>query len=187
MAKVSSVGTVGNISSTDGFNIQGGETSTRSLTVTGGNIELIGTESPYTYTFPSTNITIVGTSNSQVLENKTFTDSTTYFQDNVDNNKKLQFDISGVTTGNTRTLSAPDASGTIAVSGSMPTTFTSVAVSGQTTVSAGTNETLTFVAGTNMIITTNNLNKSVIFAASSTDSGAATSIESIAYSIVFGV
>jgi len=186
MTKVSSIG-IGAVLSSDGFNVQGGETNVRTLTLTGGNVELIGTETPYTYTFPSADITIVGTTNSQVIENKTFTDSTTFFQDNADNSKKVQFELSGLSASTTRTISFPDVTGTLAVSGSMPTTFTSVAVSGQTTVTAGTNETLTFIAGSNMTITTNNLSKSVIFAAAATDSGVADSTEAIAYSIVFGV
>lgn len=185
MAKVSSIG-IGVVVGSDGFNVQGGDTS-RTLTVSGGNVELIGTATPYTYTFPSADITVVGTTSSQVLENKTFTDSTTFFQSNSDNSKKIQFDLSNLTNSATRTISFPDSTGTLAVSGSMPTTFTGVAVSGQTTVTAGTNETLTFVAGSNMTITTNNLSKSVIFAAAATDSGAADSTEAIAYSIVFGV
>jgi hypothetical protein len=43
----------------------------------------------------------------------TIKDSTTYIQDDVDNTKQLQFQLSGITGGNTRTLTIPDASGTI--------------------------------------------------------------------------
>ena len=57
--------------------------------------------------------TVVGTTDTQILTNKTFTDSTTYFQDNGDNTKKLQFELSGITTGTTRTLTVPDANTTI--------------------------------------------------------------------------
>jgi len=52
---------------------------------------------------------------SQTLTNKTFTDSLTYFQDNTTNSKKLQFELSGITTSTTRTLTIPDLSGTIAL------------------------------------------------------------------------
>ena len=56
---------------------------------------------------------VVTTSSSDTLTNKTLSDSTTYFADNTDPTKKLQFQISGVTTGTTRTLTVPDASDTI--------------------------------------------------------------------------
>lgn len=57
--------------------------------------------------------TVVGTTDSQILTNKTFTDSTTFFQDDVDNSKKMQFQLSGITTGVTRTLTVPDNNTTI--------------------------------------------------------------------------
>ena len=47
---------------------------------------------------------IVGTSDTQTLTNKTLTDSATYFQDNTDTTKKLQLQLSGITTSTTRTL-----------------------------------------------------------------------------------
>jgi len=49
----------------------------------------------------------------QTLTNKTLTDSTTFLQDNLDTTKKLQFQLSTITTGTTRTLTVPDASTTI--------------------------------------------------------------------------
>ena len=57
---------------------------------------------------PSGNI--VDQNTAQTLTNKTLTDSTTYFQDNADNTKKLQFELSGITTNTTRTLKVPDIS-----------------------------------------------------------------------------
>jgi trimeric autotransporter adhesin len=42
-------------------------------------------------------------------------DSTTTFVDNADSTKKLAFEVSGVSTGTTRTLTVPNASGTIAL------------------------------------------------------------------------
>lgn len=42
-------------------------------------------------------------------------DSTTTISDDVDNTKKVSFQVSGVTTGTTRTLTVPNASGTIAL------------------------------------------------------------------------
>lgn len=54
---------------------------------------------------------------SQVLTNKTFTDSSTLFQDDVDNSKKMSFQLSSVATGTTRTLTVPNVSGTIVTTG----------------------------------------------------------------------
>jgi len=56
---------------------------------------------------------VVGISDTQTLTNKTFTDNLTYFQDNLDTSKKLQFQLSNITTSNTRVLTVPDANGTI--------------------------------------------------------------------------
>jgi hypothetical protein len=53
----------------------------------------------------------------QTFTNKTFTDASTYFQDEADNAKKLQFQLSGITSGVTRTLTVPDQNGTISVVG----------------------------------------------------------------------
>jgi len=52
--------------------------------------------------------TLLSLNATQTINNKTLTDSTTYFQDNADNTKKLQLQLSSITTGNTRTLSVPD-------------------------------------------------------------------------------
>jgi hypothetical protein len=51
---------------------------------------------------------VVGTTDAQTLTNKTFTDNTTYFQDNLDITKKLQFQLHDITTNNTRTINIPD-------------------------------------------------------------------------------
>ncbi|MGR3310669.1 MAG: hypothetical protein ACUZ77_07825 [Candidatus Brocadiales bacterium] len=58
---------------------------------------------------------VVGTTNTQTLTNKTFNDNVTTFQDNTDNTKKMLFQLASITTGNTRTLTIPDASGTISL------------------------------------------------------------------------
>jgi len=61
------------------------------------------------------NDTFVFEAHTQTLTNKTLTDSTTFFQDDADNTKKLQFQLSGISTGTTRTLTVPNNSGTIAL------------------------------------------------------------------------
>lgn len=56
---------------------------------------------------------VVGTTNTQTLTNKTVNDSTFTIQDEADNTKKLQLQVSPITTGTTRTLTVPDANTTI--------------------------------------------------------------------------
>lgn len=55
------------------------------------------------------------TKNSAVatLTNKTLTDNTSFISDDGDPTKKMQFQLSGISTGTTRTLTVPDASTTI--------------------------------------------------------------------------
>jgi len=53
----------------------------------------------------------------QTLTNKSLSDSSTYFIDEVDNTKKLQFQLSGLTTATTRTLTIQDANGTLELTG----------------------------------------------------------------------
>lgn len=57
--------------------------------------------------------TVVGTSDTQTLTNKSLQDSTTKFVDNSDSSKVGQFELSGVATATTRTLTWPNANGTI--------------------------------------------------------------------------
>lgn len=64
---------------------------------------------------------VIGDTDTQTMTNKTFTDSTTFFQDDGDNTKKLQFQLSSIGTGTTRTLTVPNASGTILQSGTAVT------------------------------------------------------------------
>jgi len=63
----------------------------------------------------------VGTTDSQTLTNKVITsptltvlDNAFTIQDNVDPTKQAQFQLSGITAGQTRTYTLPDANGTIA-------------------------------------------------------------------------
>ena len=67
-----------------------------------------------TIAIDSTVATLTGT---QTLTNKTFTDNTTFFQDEGDNSKKFQFQLSGIDTATTRTLTVPNVNGTIVTTG----------------------------------------------------------------------
>lgn len=73
----------------------------------------ISTSTTRVLTVPDATDTLVVAAFAQTLTNKTFTDSTTFFQDEGDNTKKLQFQLSGITTATTRTLTIPDANTTI--------------------------------------------------------------------------
>lgn len=75
----------------------------------------ITTATTRTYTMPDANTTLVGTDAAQTLTNKTITiaDNALTVQDNSDATKQLQLQLSGITTGTTRTLTVPDANTTI--------------------------------------------------------------------------
>lgn len=70
-------------------------------------------------TLPDATTTLVGTDTTQTLTNKTFSGTDTFvdsgvtFVDDGDNTKKMAFQLSGITTATTRTLTVPDASTTI--------------------------------------------------------------------------
>lgn len=89
------------------------------LTFVGGTgITSAVTDNTVTLSIDSTVATLTG---SQTLTNKSLQDSTTFFVDDADATKKLQFQLSGITTGTTRTLTVPNVSDTIAVIGTAQT------------------------------------------------------------------
>jgi len=91
--------------------------------------------------------TVVTTSGTQVLTNKTLTDSTTLFQDETDNTKKLAFQLSGISASTTRTLTIPNASGTIALTTDIPT-VNNATLTLSIGAAAATNNTVTVGTGT---------------------------------------
>lgn len=95
-----------------------------------------------TLTLPTSTDTLVGRATTDTLSNKTLDNTSTItvkdsvftIQDNSDTTKQLQFQLSGITSGQTRTLTIPDSSGTIGLSGA--------------TVLAVTTKTTTYTATT---------------------------------------
>lgn len=77
----------------------------------------IATATTRVITVPDASLTLVGTSTTQTLTNKTFTDSSTSFADNTDPTKIAQFQCSGIATATTRTYTLPNADGTFALIG----------------------------------------------------------------------
>ena len=74
--------------------------------------------SEITITLPSSTGTLANLSD--VTGNTEFADNTFRIQDNGDSTKELAFEVSGVTTGTTRTLTVPDQNGTIALTSDIP-------------------------------------------------------------------
>lgn len=118
-----------------------------------GKIFLTGTNvaSDRTITIPGSTGTFVLKSTTDTLQNKTLDNSCSVtlkdtafaLQDDADPAKILNFQLSGITTGNARTLTVPDVSGTIQISG-QPVTTSALAV-----YNSGAITTATFRAGTN--------------------------------------
>jgi hypothetical protein len=93
---------------------------------------------------------VVTTTGTQTLTNKTFTDSSTLFQDDVDNTKKMAFQLSGITTATTRTLTVPNVSGTIVTTGDT-STVTNTMLAGSIANNKLSNSTISGVAlGSNL-------------------------------------
>ena len=69
----------------------------------------ITTSTTRTFTLPDATITLAGRSNTETFQNKSLEASTTFITDNSDATKKLTFNVAGITTGTTRTVTLPDA------------------------------------------------------------------------------
>ena len=71
----------------------------------------ISTGTTRTFTFPDENGTLL--TSASTIPGGTFIDNTFRISDNGDNSKELAFECSGITTSTTRTMTIPDADGTI--------------------------------------------------------------------------
>lgn len=87
----------------------------------------ISTATTRTYTLPNANTTLVGDNATQTIFNKTMANSCSYsiidnllvFQDNGDNTKQVQIQLSGISTGTTRIMTFPNVDGTLINTGSV--------------------------------------------------------------------
>jgi hypothetical protein len=96
-------------------NINGSSTS---ATVANGSSAFVLCDGTAWFTVTMSSATgDVTTTGTQTLTNKSLSDSTTFFIDNSDATKKLQFQISSITTGTTRTVTWPDTDGTVWTTG----------------------------------------------------------------------
>ncbi len=125
-----------NWTSSEHFNLPTGKTYKINNSTVLTNTQVLGK------TMPSGSV--VGDSDTQTLTNKTFTDSTTTFQDNTDNTKKLQFELSGISTATTRTLTIPNANGSIVLSDATQTLTNKTLQDSTTVFQDNTTTTKTF-------------------------------------------
>ncbi|HEY5799979.1 MAG TPA: hypothetical protein VIT92_07150, partial [Burkholderiaceae bacterium] len=95
----------------------------------------------------------------ETLANKTLPDATTTFADDADNTKKMRFQLSGITAGQTRTLTVPDADG--------PLINTAPGTAGNVLTSTGTGWASTAPASTSGDAATTSSGSSVTLTASS--------------------
>jgi hypothetical protein len=93
---------------TSGLAIRDADDATRIARFDSGTIT---TGTTRTYTFPDENGTLL--TSASAIPGGTFVDTTFRVSDDGDATKKLAFECSGITTGNTRTMTVPDTDGTI--------------------------------------------------------------------------
>lgn len=138
----------------------------------GTNTTALATTQFVTTNFPTTNITFTGDNTHTGME--TFRDNKFVVTDNTDTTKKVALEVSGVTTGTTRTLTVPNKDGTIAVTSDLAAvsaldTVNSTIVTGTYSVSGSTTATITathaFAVGQEVFITFSNTSGDPISAA----------------------
>lgn len=119
---------------------------------------LYGTISAVSYSSPNTSVTVAMDSgsldstlnavsiNQSLKTSQYFLDSLFTVMDNSDVTKKLAFQVSGITTGTTRTVTIPDKSGTLAMTSDLTSVLRNF-IDGYTMSTAGSSTTMTIGAG----------------------------------------
>lgn len=77
--------------------------------------------------------TVVTLTDNQTLTNKNLQDGSTFFVDNIDSTKKMQFDVSGVSASTTRILNIPNVDGTLVTTGDTGTVTSAMILNGTIT------------------------------------------------------
>lgn len=131
-----STNTITNVSLTAGVtgilpSTNGGSGVSNAGSFTWGANNITFTTSGTTSCTLPTSGTLATLAGSEIFTNKTLTDSTTLLQDEADNTKKAAFQLSGITTGTTRTYTLPNAS-TILDGTDNTATLTNKSISGST-------------------------------------------------------
>ena len=94
---------------------------------------------------------VIGTNDVQTLTNKSLVDATTYIIDNIDNTKKVQLELSGISTSTTRVLTVPNVNTTL-VGTDATQTLTNKTLTAPIISTISNSGTITLPAGTNTLV-----------------------------------
>jgi len=94
---------------------------------------------------------VIGTNDVQTLTNKSLVDATTYIIDNIDNTKKVQFELSGISTSTTRVLTVPNVNTTL-VGTDATQTLTNKTLTAPIISTISNSGTITLPTGTNTLV-----------------------------------
>lgn len=120
------------------FQITGSSDATKVVVF---EVDGLTTATTRTITVPDASFTLVGLTTTQTLTNKTLTtptitvlDNALTIQDNADPTKQAQFQASGITAGQTRTVTIPDSNGTILYTDGSGASLTGIRKQGKETI-----------------------------------------------------